>query len=114
MRHWLEHDGARGNTRAMTDLDGADDLGASAEHDTAPDLRVAVAMILAGATQRHVVQNRDVILDHRGLADHKPGRVIEKDAAPDRSCRMDVGLEHRGRAALQIVSEIPAALVPEP
>src|SRR6266699_51621 len=57
VRHRLEHDGAGGNARAMTDLDGADDLGASAEHDTAPDLRMAVAMILAVATQRHVVQN---------------------------------------------------------
>ncbi len=82
-----------GNARTMTNLDGADDLGAGAEHDTAPDLRVTIAMILAGAAQRHVVQNGDVILDHSGLADHEPGRVVEEDAAPDRRCRMDVGLD---------------------
>src|SRR6185295_7230400 len=98
--HRLEHDGARGNARAMTDLDGADDLGTGAEHDTTPDLRVAVAMVLAGAAQCHVMQNGDVILDLRGLADHQPGRVVEEDAATNLRRRMDVGLEHGGGAAL--------------
>src|SRR5215831_15355822 len=114
VRDRLEHDGAGGNARAMTNLDGADDLGAGAEHDTTPDLRVAVAMILAGTAQCHVMQNGDVILDHCGLANHEPGGVIEENAASNRCRWMDVGLEHSGGAALQIVSEISAVLVPEP
>ena len=47
------------------------------------DLRMAVASLLAGAAERHVLQDRHVVLDHRGLADHQAGGVIEEDAASD-------------------------------
>ena len=75
---------------------------------------MAVAVLLAGAAERHAVQHRHVVADRRGLADHEAGGVIEEDAAADLGRRMDVALEHRRRAALQVIGEILAALVPEP
>ena len=44
---------------------------------------MAVAGFLAGAAERHVVQHRHVVVDHRGLAHHKAGGVVEEDAAAD-------------------------------
>src|SRR5438067_620443 len=82
---------ARRHARAMTDLDIADDLGAGAEHHAAPDLGMAVAVVLAGAAERHAVQDRYVVLDHRGLAHYQAGGMVEEDAPPDRRRRMDVG-----------------------
>ena len=86
MRDRLEHDRAGGDARAVTDLDIADDLRAGAQHDAAADFRMAVGVFLAGAAERDVVQDRDVVLDDRGLADDQAGRVVEEDAATDR-CR---------------------------
>ena len=44
-----------------------------------------VAGLLAGAAERHALQDRDVVLDHRRLADHETGRVIEKMPLPIRA-----------------------------
>ena len=94
-------------TRAhCADLDIAEDLGAGADQHAPPDLRVAVAALLAGAAERHVLQHGDVVLDHGRRADDKAGRMVEEDAAADPRRRVDVGLEHLGRAALQIEREI--------
>ena len=48
-----------------------------------PDFRMAVAVLLAGAAERHAVQHRHVVADHRGLADHEAGGMIEENAAAD-------------------------------
>ena len=98
----------------MADFDIAENFGAGADHHAVADLRMAVAALLAGAAERHVVQHRDVVLDDRGFADHEAGRVIEENAAADLRRRMDVALEHRRRAALQVEREIAAALAPQP
>ena len=114
VRHRLEHHRSRRDARAVADLDIADDAGARADQHAVADLRMAVAVILAGAAERDAVQHRDVVADHRGLADHEAGGVIEEDAAADLGGRMDVALEHRRRAALQVIGEVLAALVPQP
>ena len=86
----------------MADLDIAENFRAGADQHAAADLRMAIPVLLAGAAERHALQDRDVVVDHRGLADHEAGGVIEEDAAADRGGGIDVGLEHRRRAALQI------------
>lgn len=75
---------------------------------------MAVAALLAGAAERDVLQHRDIVLDHRGLADHEAGGMVEEDALADAGGRVDVGLEDFGGTALQIEREIAPALVPEP
>ena len=108
------HHRAGGDAGAMADLDIAEDFCAGADHDAVADFGVAVFPFLAGAAQGHVVQYRDIVADLRGLADHKPGGMIEENAAADLGRGMDVALEHRRRAALQIQREIAPALVPQP
>src|SRR5690606_8804968 len=101
------------HARATADLDIAEDLGAGADEDAAADLRMAVAALLAGAAERHPVQDRDIVLDHRGLADDEAGGMIKQDAAADGGVRMDVHLEHLRGAALQPICEVASPMMVE-
>src|SRR5262245_61957150 len=112
--HRLEHDRSGGDAGAVTDFDIAEDFGARSDQYAAADLGMTVARLLAGAAERHLLQDRDVVLDHGGLADDEAGGVVKEDAAADRHGRIDVGLEHGRRAALQIVGKILATLFPKP
>ena len=108
-----KHDRPRRNARAMPDLDVAEDLCTGPDQHAVPHLGVAVADVLAGAAQRHVLQHRDVVLDDRRGADDEPRRVIEEDTLADPRLGVDVGLEHGGRAALQVQPEIVPAVLPQ-
>ena len=101
-----QHDRARRDARAMADLDVAENLRARADQNAMADLGMPVAGLLAGAAERHALQDRDVVLDHRRLADDQAGRVIEEDALADARGGVDVDAEHRRSAALQIEREI--------
>lgn len=75
---------------------------------------MAVLVLLAGAAERDAMQDRDVVVDDGGLAADETGGMIEEDAAADPGRRIDVGLEHRRGAALQIEGKILAALLVQP
>ena len=62
---------------------------------TMANLRMAVLVLLTGAAERDAMQDRNVVLDHSGLAADEAGRVIEENTAADRSGGIDVGLKHR-------------------
>jgi len=96
----------------MTDLDIAEYLGAGTDQHPAADFRMTISRFLAGTAERHLLQDRHVVLDHRGLADHEAGGVIEEDTTSDAHGRIDIGLEHRRRLALQIISEVLATPAP--
>ena len=113
-RSYFESAAASGYSRAMTDLDIAEDLGARPDQHATADLGMAILMLLAGAAERDAMQDRDVILDHGRLAADEAGGMVEEDAAADTRGRIDVGLEHRGRTALQIGGEVLAALLEQP
>src|ERR1700756_1881546 len=98
----------------MADLDIAEDLCARADHHAMTNLRMTVLVLLARAAKRHAMENGDIVLDDGGLAADKACGVIEEDAATDPCGRIDVGLEHCGRAALQVVGKILAAFLVEP
>ena len=102
-----QHDRARRHPRAMADLDIAEHFGAGADQHAAADFRMAVADLLAGAAERHALQDRHVVLDDRRLADHQAGGMVEEDALADPRRRIDVDVENRRGAALQIEREIP-------
>ena len=102
VRHRLDDHRARRNARAVSDFDVAEDLGARAYHHAAANLRMAVFVLLARPAERHVVQDRDVIIDDRSFTDDKAGRMIEEYAAADLGGRIDVALEDRRRTALQL------------
>ena len=71
----------------MTDLDIAENLRARPDHHAVADLGMAVLVLLAGAAERHAVQDRDVVFDDGGLAADKTGGVVEEDAAADLRAR---------------------------
>src|ERR1700733_2473575 len=98
----------------MADLDIAENLRPRPDQYAMADLGMAVLVLLAGAAERDAVQDRNVVLDDSGLAAHEPGGMIEEDAAADPGSGIDVGLEYRRRAALQIPGKILAALLIEP
>jgi hypothetical protein len=75
---------------------------------------VAITGLFAGPPERNLLQDRDIVLDHGRLAYDQSSGMIEEDSASDAHRRINVGLEDRRRAALQIVSEILAASVPQP
>src|SRR5262245_54717144 len=112
MRDRFEHNGPGGNTRAMPDLDVAEDLGARADQYAAADFRMTITRLLTGPAQRNLLQHRHVVLDHCSLAYDQTSGMIEEDSASDADGRIDVGLEYCRRAALQIVGEILAAFIP--
>src|SRR6266852_6962074 len=98
----------------MADLDIAENFRAGPDQYAVADLGMAILVLLAGAAQRDAVQDRDIVFDHSGLADHETGGVIEENATADSGCGIDVGLEHRRGAALQIIRKILAAFMIEP
>src|ERR1700738_1243020 len=98
----------------MADLDIAENLRTRSDQYAVADLGMTILVFLAGAAKRDAVQDRDVVFDHGGLTAHESGGVIEEDAAADPGCGIDIGLEYRRRAALQVIGEILAALLIEP
>ena len=113
-RHVFQHHAARPHLRPFTDLDVAKKLGAGADEDAAPDLRVAIAGVLAGAAEGDLVQQRHVVLDDRRFADHHAGGVVDQDAFPDPRRGVNIDAEHLRAAALEIQGERRAAVVPQP
>src|SRR6202022_5199227 len=100
VRHGLHQHGAGGDAGAMADLDIAENFSARPDQYAVADLGMAVLILLAGAAKRDAVQDRDVVLDHRGLTADETRGVVEEDAAADPGCGIDVGLEYRRRTTL--------------
>src|SRR5581483_11266467 len=105
---------SRRDPRAFADFDVAEDFRPGPDHDAAADFRMAVLVLLAGAAERHVVQDRDVVVDHRRLADDEARGMVEENAAADARRRIDVALENARGAALQIKREVLAAFAMQP
>src|SRR5262249_17804138 len=93
VRHRLENDRSGGDPRAVADFDIAEDFRAGADQYAVTDFWMAIARLLAGPAERHLLQYRHVVLDQGGLAQDQAGGVIEEDSAPDAHGRLDIGLE---------------------
>ncbi len=74
---------------------------------------MAVALLLAGAAERHAVQHRDVVADHRRLADDDAVRMVDHDPPPDPGVGVNVDAEHLGAAHLQEQRQVAAPAGPE-
>src|SRR5262249_11656229 len=114
VRHRLEDDRSGGDARAVADFDIAESFGAGPDQHAVADLWMAITRLLAGAAERGLSPYGDVVLDPGGPVHHQAGRVVEEDSTPDAHGRIDIGLEHRRRAALQIISKILATPAPQP
>src|ERR1700704_208873 len=98
----------------MADLNIAENFRACPDQHAVADFRMAVLVLLAGAAECDPMQDRDIVFDHSGLADDESGSVVEEDAAADFCSGIDVGLEYRRGAALQIIRKVLAAFLIEP
>ena len=112
--HVLQHDAAGAHLRPLADRDRAQYLRPRADQHAAPDERVALPALLARATQGHALKQRDIVIDHRRLAHHYAGAMVEQDAAPHPRRRVDVHAEHLGDAALNLIGQMQAAAPPQP
>src|SRR5690625_4098255 len=92
----LQDDRSGRDPRAFADADIAKHLGAGADPHAIADFRVTVAAFLARAAKRHRMQHRDIIADHGRLADDKPMRMVDHDAAPNPCGGVDVDREKLG------------------
>ena len=70
--------------------------------------------LFAGAAERHIMQDRNIVADFRGFTDDQAGGVIEENATADFRRRMDIALEHRRVPALQVERKITSVLLPKP
>ena len=75
------------------------------------DLGMAVAGLLAGAAERHALQQGAVVADRGRLADHDAGAMVEHDADADPGRRIDVDGEDARALALQVEREVAPALL---
>src|SRR3546814_17622827 len=75
---------------------------------------MAVAGFLAGAAERDILQHRDIVLDHRRLADYHASTMVDHDAAAEACGRMDVDVEDFRGPALQQEGHGLTVLVPQP
>src|SRR3546814_11574999 len=75
---------------------------------------MAVAGFLAGAAERDILQHRDIVLDHRRLADYHASTMVDHDAAAEACGRMDVDVEDFRGPALQQEGHGLTVLVPPP
>ena len=96
----------------IADIDVSDNAGVRAQQDTPPDHRRAAAGL--AASERNVLQNGDVIAHPHTRADHNAGAMIEKNAAAERSGRMNADLQGVRGGVLKQQSEIPALVQPKP
>ena len=113
-RHIVKHDRAGGNARAMANFNVAKNLGACADQHAMPDLRMAVATFLARSAKGNTLQDGNIVLDHRGFADHDIVAMIDHDALADFRRGVDVNARNHRRAALQVLRKVRAAHVQEP
>src|SRR5207244_3419016 len=99
-RHLAHHNGAGADAAPVADLEGADDLGAGADHDVVAEGRMALAPPETRPAERHALQQGDVLTDLRGLADHDAHTVVDEEPRHERRGRMDLDVGRLQRAQL--------------
>src|SRR3989338_1499065 len=88
--HVSDDDGVGPDHRVAADGDVPQHFGAGADDDVVADRRVALAALLAGAAQRHPLEEGDVVADDGGLADHDPHPVVDEEAPADHRRGVDL------------------------
>ncbi len=109
----FENHGTRANARVSADLDISKDDGSCANQDTVPHLRVPIPGVLPRSAESDILEDRNIVFDHRGFTDDNARRVVEKDAASHRYGRMNIDLEDAGRSGLKMRGNITPPGLPQ-
>ena len=110
----MQDDTTRTDLGVAADLNIAEHFCPSTQQHAVTHLRVPIATLLAGAAERHLVQDRNVIADNRSLADNETGTVVDEHAASDRYGGMDIDGKDFGDAALQEMRKLSPTIAPQP
>ena len=93
-RHGFNHYRIGGNAGAVTDTDGAQNLGTGPYHHAIAHGRVALAGMPGRAAQGDAVVERDVFANLGRLTNHHAIAVVDKEARADAGTGMDIDLRH--------------------
>ncbi len=88
-------------------------LAPHADHDALCDLGMSVPGLIAGAAQGHVLNDRDVIVDHHRLTDHDAGPVVEQNAVSKAGGGVNIGTQNQGHPVGQPAGEVRAPVLQE-
>jgi hypothetical protein len=109
----FENHGTRANARVSADLNISKDDGSCANQDTVPHLRVPIPGVLPRSAESDILEDRNIVFDHRGFTDDNARRVVEKDAATNRYGWMNIDLEDAGRSGLKMRGNITSPRLPQ-
>ena len=93
-------------SRAMADLDFAENFCPGPDQHAMANFRMAIAGLFSCAAKGDPLQDRNIVVNHRRLADDEAGGVIEEYPLADPRRGIDVDCEYRRRAALQIERKV--------
>ncbi len=85
-----------GDHRVGTDLGtlayfkGTENLRSGTNHHTVSDRGMSLALVPAGSAKGYALVKRNVIADHRGLANHDTHAMINEESAANRCTRMNL------------------------
>ena len=85
-----EHHGVGGNLDVAADVDGAEHLGTCTNHDVVTQCGVALALVFAGAAQRHALIQQAVVADDGGFADDHAHAVVDEQTFSDLCAGVDL------------------------
>ena len=90
VRHIMQHHRPRRDTRAMADVNVAQNLGTCPDQHTIANFRVTIAVFFAGAAQSDTVVDGAVVPDLTGLTEHDAHAVINEQASADGGTGVDL------------------------
>ena len=76
-RYRSQYHTPRTNLGALTDFNITQHFGTSTNHHPFTDLRMTVAMFFTCTTQRHILQNRNIIPNNGGFPDDNAYKALE-------------------------------------
>jgi hypothetical protein len=100
--HSFQHNTACPYLGASTNFNVTEDASASPNHNALANLRMAVAVYVAGSAQSYPLEHGDTVLDDCGLADHDASAVVNHYATAKPSGGIDVDAKDQRHPALKI------------
>lgn len=109
----FQNDASSSDPGAGANGDVSQDFGSCSDQDAVVDFWVAVSPFLSGPTERHFVQDGDIVSDHGGFPDDNASGMIKEDALANCGGGMYVDRKNLADDTLQIASHDLPIPIPE-